>query len=190
MTGPGRAAAKNNAAGARQLAGLPSNKRARMSHSHPLSRSSASPPRQPSPFLRQPSQLRRSPSPVQIIRSNATSTNLHNSDTAISQGNGSLAPDARTCISCRRTATSLLQLARFHKCSLCGGLSCPICSRSCRTSEDLEADSARKHRYALSPGEDSDNSTRRSAFSKVHPSDCDSHVGSCGKPVCRGCSVE
>lgn len=171
-----------------------------MSHAHPLSRSSVSPPRQshPPPQIyrhhshNNPSAaLRRSPSPVQIIRShtpNATST-IHSS-------NGTLPLDERTCVSCRRTATSLLQLAKFHKCSLCGGLSCPICSRICHTAEDhedtREDDNDEDHDEVLSSSitdlerpcirvQDDTNETVTSAPDQIH---------GCGKPVCRGCSVE
>lgn len=160
-----------------------------MSHSHPLSRSSPSPPRQQSPFLRQTA-LRRSPSPG---HPNATTsiTNLPNFNHHAGRGSiasGTLTPDERTCKSCRRTATSLLQLAKFHKCSLCGGLSCPVCSRSCQVLEEIDDDAPRKAHQPCREDDSPDTSDLITAPTNGLAND--NQASACGKPVCRGCSVE
>lgn len=220
--GPGRAASKasppsTTTTSGRQLANLPSSKRARMSHSHPLSRSSVSPPRQPlnstaaslPQLLRHhsshhppSSSFRRSPSPVQmVIRSPAINNGGHLHATG---SNATLSQEERTCVSCRRTATSLLQLAKFHKCSLCGGLSCPICSRTCHNEAGGDEDNYENINTGDDCDEDDQDQSRHinaNRASSIHlHDDSDESVNtsdgphysqqSCGKPVCRGCCIE
>jgi hypothetical protein len=116
-----------------------SSKRLRLSANHPLSRSTTggraastgsivaltSKPSFPGHLSKsQMFQLRPSP-PLMNLRSFSES-----------QAEGA---EHKSCISCKRIATSTLQLAKVRRCESCGNTSCPICIRACGGSGTDEA---------------------------------------------------
>lgn len=119
-------------------------------------------------------------------------------------------------MSCKRVATSTLQLAKFKRCQLCGLSSCAICARVCggrpwassssgsasggSSGGNINSNGRRKGRpaaYDRDQDQDEDGMTDGDTVNgnaDAVDGDGDAQIGTpareCGRSVCRECSVE